>query len=118
MLPVTAGEAATRRHITAYAVTLLLASLAIGWQAGLGYPYFAAAALLGGRFVQLALALQRTPTEPAAWAVFGYSNAYLFLLFGAIIADIGWVGLCITPIAISLKDFIPGSNRAARLFWN
>ena len=49
-------------------------------------------ALLGGRFVQLALALQRTPTEPAAWAVFGYSNAYLFLLFGAIIADIGWVG--------------------------
>jgi len=92
MLPVTAGEAATRRHITAYAVALLLASLAIGWQAGLGYPYFAAAALLGGRFVQLALVLQRTPTEPAAWAVFGYSNAYLFLLFGAIIADIGWVG--------------------------
>ena len=92
MLPVTAGEAATRRHITAYAVALLLASLAIGWQAGLGYPYFAAAALLGGRFVQLALALQRTPTEPAAWAVFGFSNAYLFLLFGAIIADIGWGG--------------------------
>ena len=92
MLPVTAGEAATRHHITAYAVALLLASLAIGWQVELGYPYFAVAALLGGRFVQLALVLQRTPTEPAAWAVFGYSNAYLFLLFGAIIADIGWVG--------------------------
>ncbi len=78
--------------LPALALALLLAPLAIGWQAGLGYPYFAAAALLGGRFVQLALALQRTPTEPAAWAVFGYSNAYLFLLFGAIIADIGWVG--------------------------
>ena len=46
--------------------------------------------LLGGRFLQLALALQRTPSEQAAWAVFGYSNAYLFLLFAAIIADIAY----------------------------
>nr|AIF03416.1 protoheme IX farnesyltransferase (cyoE) [uncultured marine group II/III euryarchaeote KM3_164_G07] len=92
MLPVTAGEAATRRHITAYAVALLLASLAIGWQAELGYPYLAAVALLGGRFLQLALALQRTPTEATAWSVFGYSNIYLFLLFGAMVAAIAYDG--------------------------
>ena len=92
MLPVTAGEAATRRHITTYAAVLLLTALGTGWQAELGWPYLVAVTLLGGRFLQLALALQRTPSERAAWAVFGYSNAYLFLLFGAIIADIAWTG--------------------------
>ena len=44
------------------------------------------------QFLQLALALQRTPSERAAWALFGYSNVYLFLLFVAIIADIAWTG--------------------------
>ena len=92
MLPVTAGEAATRHHITAYTVILLLTSLGMGWLAGLGWPYIAAAVLLGSRFIQLALALQRSPSEQAAWAVFGYSNVYLFLLFAAMIADIAYTG--------------------------
>ena len=88
MLPVTAGEAATRRHVTAYAAILLLTSLGAGWQAGLGWPYIIAATLLGGRFLQLALALQRTPSKRAAWAVFGYSNIFLFLLFAAMVAAV------------------------------
>ena len=88
MHPVTAGEAATRRHVTVYAAILLLTSLGAGWQAGLGWPYIIAATLLGGRFLQLALALQRTPSKRAAWAVFGYSNIFLFLLFAAMVAAV------------------------------
>ena len=71
---------------------MVLGSLAIGREAGLGFPYFAAGGLPGGRFGPLALAVQGTPTETGAGGVFGYFNAFLFLLFGAIIADIGWVG--------------------------
>ncbi|MAE57180.1 MAG: protoheme IX farnesyltransferase, partial [Euryarchaeota archaeon] len=87
---VPAGEAATRHHVTAYAVILLLTSLGAGWLAGLDWPYLVAAVLLGGRFLQLALALQRVPSEQAAWAVFGYSNVYLFLFFAAMIIDIAY----------------------------
>ena len=92
MLPVTAGEEATRNNITGYTVVLVLVSLGVGWLAGLDWPYLVAAVLLGARFMQLALALQRSPSEQAAWAVFGYSNAYLFLLFAAMIADIAYTG--------------------------
>ena len=90
MLPVTAGEEATRNNITGYTVVLLLLSLGVGWLTGLGWLYLVLAVLLGGRFLQLVLALRRVPSEQAAWAVFGYSNAYLFLLFAAIIADIAY----------------------------
>ena len=91
MLPVTAGEAATRRYVTGYAAALLLTSLATGWQAGLGYPFLAAAVLLGGRFLQLALKLQHTPSKRVAWTLFGYSNIFLFLLFGAMVAAVALI---------------------------
>jgi heme o synthase len=81
MLPVVAGVAETTRRIVRYSLLLVAFSLVLGL--GLGALYAAAAALLGGVFVALALYLRARPAARPAALLFHYSLLYLALLFAA-----------------------------------
>jgi protoheme IX farnesyltransferase len=96
MLPVVAGARATRRHVMAYTVVLVLVSL-LPWALGyVGPVYAASAAALGAVFLAAAgrvmwdeqdhTGQSLTKDRPARWA-FRYSLLYLFLLFLALAVD-------------------------------
>ena len=92
MLPVVAGQRATRLQIHLYSWLLLAVSLA-PWALGLaGRVYGYAALALGLIFVVGAVRVQQNPAqEPAQMQpekqLFAYSIFYLFLLFGAVVVD-------------------------------
>ena len=91
MLPNVAGEAATKRQILTYAVAVAIVGVlpsALG-HAGLAYGLFAGA--LGAAFVWYAWKVFRMPAGDGAMApakaLFGYSIAYLFSVFSALLLD-------------------------------
>ena len=87
MLPVVAGDAATRRRIVLYTLALAPAALA-PWLLGVAGPVFAlGAAVLSVLFVVGAARLQRDRSERAARQLFGFSILHLFLLFGLLMFD-------------------------------
>jgi protoheme IX farnesyltransferase len=92
MLPVTAGAKATRAQIILYSVALAASAIA-PWVLGLtGAIYGAAAVLLNAIFLLLAVRVWRNrTTDPAQMQpekkLFGFSILYLFILFGALVAD-------------------------------
>jgi protoheme IX farnesyltransferase len=92
MLPVTAGARATRAQIILYSVALAASAVA-PWALGLtGAIYGAAAVLLNVVFLLLAVRVWRNrTTDPALMQpekkLFGFSILYLFILFGALVAD-------------------------------
>ena len=86
MLPITHGDAYTRRHILYYTVALAVASL-LPWAIGMSsLAYATAAALLGAGFLMRAVALLRGKAG-AAMATFRYSIVYLMALFVALLVD-------------------------------
>jgi protoheme IX farnesyltransferase len=92
MLPNVAGREATARQITVYAALLLAASFLPVFLGELGVLYAAAAALLGGRFLWLAVDLMQKPDIPAARRTFRFSLLYLALLFVAMALDRALLG--------------------------
>jgi heme o synthase len=89
MLPVVAGRDATKRQIVVYSTLLVPISL-LPWALGFaGNLYGATAAASGALFIALAFALSRSrKTERrSAHRLFVFSIAYLFLLFGALLAS-------------------------------
>ena len=87
MLPVVAGDAATRRQILGYTVALV-ALTALPWLTGLfGVVYLVCALALGAAFVALAGVLAARPARRAALRVYLGSLAYLAVLFCAMAAD-------------------------------
>ena len=92
MLPVVAGEAATRRQILAYSVALLVVSVLPWAIGGTGAIYGVAALVLSAVFVVLAVQVAR-PRAPEGDTMrpekklFGFSVIYLFALFAALVAD-------------------------------
>jgi len=93
MLPVVAGERATRRHILVYASVLYPLTL-LPWALGPAGPVYGwVAGLLGALFVAGAVQVWRAPAGQfgSARALFGYSILYLFALFAALLADV-WMG--------------------------
>ena len=88
MLPVVKGKEYTRNSIVAYAAILLLSSLVLGYQGGLGAMYMVVAAVLGGYFLYLSEILRTTPTTENTMRVFRYSINYLALIFSTIVIDI------------------------------
>lgn len=94
MLTVTHGRPATRRHILAYTLILAPFALALGFTSIGGPVYLAAAVVLNALFIHGAWRI-RNRDEGAAAAdryaaekrFFGFSLAYLFLHFVALLAE-------------------------------
>ena len=92
MLPVVAGPQHTRRQIFGYSLALAVAAVA-PWPLGLTGPIYGIAAVgLNIGFVMFATrVLANRASEPAQMGpekkLFGYSVLYLFVLFGALVAD-------------------------------
>jgi protoheme IX farnesyltransferase len=92
MMPVVAGTAATRRQILIYSVIMAAAAVA-PWPLGLtGWIYGGTVAILGVVFVAFALAVAANrASEPKQMRpekrLFAFSILYLFVLFGALVAD-------------------------------
>ena len=82
MLPVVAGEAATRRQIAAYSV-LLAAACALLVPLGLSWIYAAGAMAANAVFVGIALRLWRSPSKALARQLFFASLWYLTAIFAA-----------------------------------
>jgi protoheme IX farnesyltransferase len=97
MLPVVAGATVTRRHILLYSLPMAAAAIA-PWPLGLaGAIYGVTAAVLNAVFLALAVGVLRNrATEPEGMKpekrLFAFSILYLFILFGAVVAD-RWIAL-------------------------
>jgi protoheme IX farnesyltransferase len=100
MLTVTHGRAATRRHILAYTVLLVPVAVGLGFTAIGGPVYLAAAVVLNALFLKGAIGLARRDeamAEADRYAAekrfFRFSLTYLFLHFGALLAQAGATAL-------------------------
>lgn len=95
MMPVVAGETSTRRQILFYAVIMAAGAIA-PWPLGYtGALYGWTAVILSAVFVALSVQVgTRTTREGDAMRpekrLFAFSIAYLFILFGAVVADHWW----------------------------
>lgn len=95
MMPVVAGETSTRRQILVYALIMAAAAIA-PWPLGYtGALYGWAAVILSAVFVLLSVQVgTRTSGEGDLMQpekrLFAFSIAYLFILFGAVVADHWW----------------------------
>lgn len=95
MLPVVAGERVTRRHIGLYTIPMAVAAIA-PWPLGLtGMIYGAVAIAATGWFVLLAVRVATRTTQPddamrPEKRLFAFSILYLFIIFGAVVADRWW----------------------------
>ena len=85
MLPVVRGDRETTRQILLYSIVMVVFTVAVGFS--LGWLYMAAAVLLGGAFLVLAVQLRRSASRRHAMLLFHYSLAYLALLFVAAALD-------------------------------
>ena len=91
MMPIAAGEAATKRQILAYAVVVAVVGV-LPWGLGFASPvYGVASAVLGALFVRHAFAVYRMPESDRAMrpakALFGFSLIYLFALFVLLLGE-------------------------------
>jgi protoheme IX farnesyltransferase len=100
MLTVTHGRRATRAHVLAYSVLLVPVALGLALSSVGGPVTMTAAIVLNALFLKGAVAIWRRdePTAEAdGYAVekrfFRFSLSYLFLQFGALMADAGLRGL-------------------------
>ncbi|MGZ8795350.1 MAG: heme o synthase [Gaiellaceae bacterium] len=87
MLPVVRGDRETARQVLLYTIVLVALTLVPVLTGTFGALYLAAAAILGGWFLHLAVELLRSTTRPRAAALFHYSLAYLALIFVAMAID-------------------------------
>lgn len=91
MLPVVAGPDETRRQILIYSVLLVPLGAAPGFIGLGGIAYLAVSLIVGGILLALAVKVYRTregrEADYAARGLFKFSVLYLFLLFGALLAE-------------------------------
>ncbi len=87
MLPAVAGRRETRRRILLYSAALAPLALAPAALGAAGWLYALGAGLLGAGFVHRAAVLWRSDDDGDARRLFGYSIAYLFLVFALLLAD-------------------------------
>ncbi len=87
MLPVTHGDHETRRRIVLYALLLVAITLLMVPAGVAGWLYGSVAAVLGARFVFVAIRMFREDTNRLAWPLFKYSNYYLAALLAAMVID-------------------------------
>lgn len=99
MLPVVVGVPETTRQIWFYSLTMVAVTLMFGAIGEMGLLYFAAAVLLGARFLWLAWELRADPDERRAMVLFRFSISYLGLLFIAMAIDAVMSGATGTALA-------------------
>jgi len=87
MLPVTHGDAETRRQILLYTLVLVPVTLALVPLGVLGPVYGVSAALLGAGFIAFAFRLWRSGGVAQAPRLFGFSILYLFALYVMMTVD-------------------------------
>jgi protoheme IX farnesyltransferase len=87
MLPVTRGEAETRRQIVLYSLVLVPLALAPVFTGLGGLAYLAVAALGGAAFLALAGRLAMRKERADARRLFAFSILYLFGLFAALLTE-------------------------------
>lgn len=87
MLPVTHGARFTQLSVLLYTFVLFGVSLLPFALRMSGWLYLGAALLLGARFIEHAWHLYRNYSDAKARRTFRFSILYLFLLFGALLAD-------------------------------
>lgn len=87
MLPVTAGIPATKRQIVLYSILLILTTLVPVFIGMASWIYGGSALILGGGFLLLSLRVLWSDDTRIAMHLFGYSIAYLFLLFLTMTVD-------------------------------
>ena len=87
MLPVVAGDRATRRQILLYAAILVPVAALPAVLGIAGWVYLGASLVLGLTFLAFAVSLQRDHSDKRAKQTFAFSILYLFLLFALLIAD-------------------------------
>jgi protoheme IX farnesyltransferase len=91
MLPVVAGEDATRTQILLYSLVLVPIAVSPWFLGFAGVTYGIASAVLGAGFLGLALQVYRLRTgeaaRKAAVRLFSYSILYLFLLFALLLGE-------------------------------
>ena len=87
MLPVVAGEAATKRQILFYSLLLAASAVAPALLGFTGLAYGAAAALLSLLFLAHARRVSASDNPRDAMRLFGFSILYLFALFTALLLD-------------------------------
>jgi protoheme IX farnesyltransferase len=87
MMPVVAGEVATKKQMILY--TLLLAPVAVApyFMHMVGVMYLASAVVLQGLFILSAIKVWHDRTHKYARIMFGYSIFYLFALFTIMMLD-------------------------------
>ncbi len=87
MMPVARGESETRRQIVLYSLLMVAITLIPFALQALGGLYLIMATLLGGWFLYLAVKILRDGSKKSARKLYIYSNAYLALLFLAMVVD-------------------------------
>lgn len=87
MLPVVAGEAATKKQMLLYTLLLLPVTMAPFMLGMTGWMYGISALALSGFFVFTAMRVLQDQTYKSARLMFGYSVFYLFALFLALMID-------------------------------
>jgi heme o synthase len=92
MMPVVAGDKATRQQVLAYTVPMVASAIAPWWLGMAGILYGIVAGLFSAVFLYLSARVAMRPVmegddmKPEK-ALFGFSILYLFILFGALAAD-------------------------------
>ncbi|MFQ5500229.1 MAG: heme o synthase [Candidatus Zixiibacteriota bacterium] len=86
MLPVVRGDKYTYDQIMRYSLVVVATSLTLV-PLGFGWIYIIAATLLGWKLVAKVHYVRRHQSETALKSLFGYSLAYLFGLFLAVVVD-------------------------------
>ena len=104
MLPVTAGERATRNHILAYSLILVPVTLVPAFSTIGGPVYLAGVVLLNAKLIAGAWAVWRRDAAAATGdkfraekRFFGFSIVYMTLIFALILAEAGLRGTGLAP---------------------
>lgn len=87
MLPVTHGNLYTRLHVLLYTFILFACTLLPYIYGMSGFPYLAAAVVLGGIFIGYAVRLYLRYSDALARKTFRFSIVYLAALFAALLID-------------------------------
>ena len=91
MLPVIRGEDVTRNYILGYCLCLIVNSVLIIILGSTGLIFMILGISLSLYFAYLAYNLTKTKSSDDAWALFKFSNAYLFSLFIFLVFDTAYL---------------------------